>query len=288
MEGVHDKLTEQIARALRHEHDTRFHVQCGAGSDVNFASQGQDKTLKFLQTLPAIRALLATDVKAAYDGDPAARSLDEIIFSYPGIDAVTIQRMAHELYLLDIPIIPRMLTEWAHSRTGIDIHPGANIGPSFFIDHGTGVVIGETCDIASHVKLYQGVTLGALSFPKDAQGNIIRGKKRHPTIEDGVVIYANATVLGGDTVVGGKVGDRGQRLAPTRASPQHRRHRRCRPSRSASAKRLSSPIHTDLSADRRTTVSLLPLREKAAGMRGRTAARLTFLNSSRHGRTRRG
>ncbi|HVW02562.1 MAG TPA: serine acetyltransferase, partial [Planctomycetaceae bacterium] len=119
-----------------------------------------------------------------------------------GIEAVTIQRLAHELFLLEVPIIPRMLTEWAHSRTGIDIHPGARIGPSFFIDHGTGVVIGETTDIADHVKLYQGVTLGALSFPKDEQGNIIRGEKRHPTIESGVVIYANATILGGDTVIG--------------------------------------------------------------------------------------
>jgi serine O-acetyltransferase len=152
--------------------------------------------------LPEIRALLADDVQAAYDGDPAAGSLDEIIFSYPGVEAVTVQRLAHQLHLLGVPIIPRMLTEWAHSRTGIDIHPGANIGSSFFIDHGTGVVIGETCDIGAHVKLYQGVTLGAHSFPKDAHGNLIRGTKRHPTIENGVVIYANATILGGDTVVG--------------------------------------------------------------------------------------
>ena len=133
---------------------------------------------------------------------PAAGSPDEIIFSYPGIEAVTIQRLAHELFGLEIPLIPRMLTEWAHSRTGIDIHPGARIGPSFFIDHGTGVVIGETCEIASNVKIYQGVTLGAWSFPKDSEGKLIRGKKRHPTIEEGVVIYANASILGGDTVIG--------------------------------------------------------------------------------------
>jgi serine O-acetyltransferase len=158
--------------------------------------------VQFLRRLPVVRALLASDVQAAFDGDPAATSLDEIIFCYPGLEAITVQRLAHELYDLKVPVIPRMMTEWAHSRTGIDIHPGARIGPSFFIDHGTGVVIGETCDIAEHVTLYQGVTLGALSFPRDAAGNIIRGRKRHPTIEHHVVIYANATVLGGDTVVG--------------------------------------------------------------------------------------
>lgn len=202
IDSLHDALTQQIARALRHEHDLRHDVTCGAGSDIDFEALGQAKTIQFLETIPRVRELLASDVQAAYDGDPAATSLDEIIFCYPGLEAITVQRMAHELYGLQVPIIPRMMTEWAHSRTGIDIHPGANIGPSFFIDHGTGVVIGETTDIAAHVKLYQGVTLGALSFPKDAQGNIIRGKKRHPTIEDGVVIYANATILGGDTVIG--------------------------------------------------------------------------------------
>jgi serine O-acetyltransferase len=125
-----------------------------------------------------------------------------IIFCYPGLEAVTIYRLAHELLLLGVPLIPRMMAEYAHSKTGIDIHPGARIGPSFFIDHGTGVVIGETCDIGSHVKLYQGVTLGALSFPRDSHGNIIRGMKRHPTLEDDVVVYANATILGGETVIG--------------------------------------------------------------------------------------
>jgi len=149
-----------------------------------------------------MRSILETDVTAAYDGDPAAASREEIIFCYPGLEAITIHRMAHELYRLEVPLIPRILSEWSHMNTGIDIHPGAHIGPSFFIDHGTGVVIGETCVIASGVKLYQGVTLGALSFDKDGNGNLIRDQKRHPTIEENVVIYANATVLGGDTVVG--------------------------------------------------------------------------------------
>lgn len=202
IDKLHDALSQQIARALRHEHDLRNNVSCGAGSAISFEEAGQARAIEFLQRLPRLRELLASDVQAAYDGDPAATSLDEIIFCYPGLEAITVQRLAHELFLLQVPSIPRMMTEWAHSRTGIDIHPGANIGPSFFIDHGTGVVIGETTDIAAHVKLYQGVTLGALSFPRDEQGNIIRGRKRHPTIEEGVVIYANATILGGDTVIG--------------------------------------------------------------------------------------
>ena len=130
------------------------------------------------------------------------RTLDEVIFCYPGLEAVTIHRLAHILHRLDVPLIPRMMAEWAHSRTGIDIHPGATIGDHFFIDHGTGVVIGETCEIGSHVKLYQGVTLGALSFQTDSDGHLIRGTKRHPTIENNVVIYANATVLGGATRIG--------------------------------------------------------------------------------------
>jgi serine O-acetyltransferase len=202
IESLHDNLTEQMARALRHEHDVRNSTRCGGGSDVDFEALGQAKTVQFLETIPRIRELLAADVQAAFDGDPAASGPDEIIFCYPGLEAITVQRLAHELYRLQVPYIPRIMTEWAHSRTGIDIHPGANIGASFFIDHGTGVVIGETTDIAANVKIYQGVTLGALSFPKDEQGNIIRGKKRHPTIEENVVIYANATILGGDTVIG--------------------------------------------------------------------------------------
>jgi serine O-acetyltransferase len=195
IDGLHDKLTVQIARALRHEY-------CHETPHEDFEALAQQKTVELLKRLPEIREVLEQDVQAAFEGDPAAKSLHEIIFCYPGLEAVTVYRIAHELLLLGVPLIPRMMTEHAHSRTGIDIHPGARIGRSFFIDHGTGVVIGETCDIGTHVKLYQGVTLGALSFPRDAKGNIIRGMKRHPTLEDDVVVYANATILGGDTVLG--------------------------------------------------------------------------------------
>lgn len=157
---------------------------------------------KLFDELPAIRAMLQTDVEAAYEGDPAARTRDEIILSYPFLEAIAIQRVAHFLYRHEIPLVPRMMTEWAHVQTGIDIHPGASIGSHFFIDHGTGVVIGETCRIGAHVKLYHGVTLGARSFIKDEQGRIKKGGKRHPDVEDGVTIYPNATVLGGETVIG--------------------------------------------------------------------------------------
>ena len=153
----------------------------------------------FLSRIPYIIEALLSDVQAAYDGDPAARSRHEIIFAYPGIFAVSIFRLAHELYLLEVPYIPRMMTEYAHSLTGIDIHPGADIGSHFFIDHGTGIVIGETTKIGEHVKLYQGVTLGALST---RGGQNLRGKKRHPTLEDGVTVYSGASILGGDTVIG--------------------------------------------------------------------------------------
>ncbi|HEY2780540.1 MAG TPA: serine O-acetyltransferase [Steroidobacteraceae bacterium] len=156
----------------------------------------------FLRRLPEIRALLIRDVQAAFDGDPAALNLDEIILAYPGVLAVSVYRIAHALYDLGVPMMARIMTEWAHSKTGCDIHPGAAIGPAFFIDHATGVVIGETTHIGEGVKIYQGVTLGALSLPRDASGHIIRGKKRHPTVEDGATLYANATVLGGQTVVG--------------------------------------------------------------------------------------
>jgi serine O-acetyltransferase len=156
----------------------------------------------FLGRLPEIRSLLIRDVQAAFDGDPAASNLDEVILAYPGVLAVSVYRIAHALYDLGVPMMARIMTEWAHSKTGADIHPGANIGAAFFIDHATGVVIGETTDIGDGVKLYQGVTLGALSFPRDASGQIIRGKKRHPTVESGSTLYANATVLGGQTVVG--------------------------------------------------------------------------------------
>jgi len=203
IDSLHDTLTQQICRALRHEFTTSSQIDCE--QDVierDFEAGAQEIAIDFLKTLPEIRSVLAKDVQAAYDGDPAAQNLDEIIFSYPGLSAITCHRLAHELYQRRVPFIPRMISEWSHSRTGIDIHPGAKIGPSFFIDHGTGVVIGETCDIAPGVKIYQGVTLGALSFPKDTEGKIIRGTKRHPTIGEGVVVYANATILGGDTVVG--------------------------------------------------------------------------------------
>ena len=157
---------------------------------------------EFLAALPEVRRLVDTDVQAAYDGDPAATSRMEVVMAYPGLYAVTIHRLAHVLYKLKVPIIPRVMSELAHSKTGIDIHPGATIGESFFIDHGTGVVIGETTVIGRNVRLYQGVTLGGLSFDKDSSGALVKGLKRHPNIEDNVVIYANATILGGDTTIG--------------------------------------------------------------------------------------
>ena len=163
-----------------------------------------DKLLaEFLAELPSVRRLLWTDVDAAYEGDPAAKSYEEIILAYPALEAIAIYRMAHLLYE-KVPLIPRIMTEWAHSRTGIDIHPGAKIGSHFFIDHGTGVVIGETSEIGSRVKLYHGVTLGARSFQKDEHGKIKKGGKRHPKVEDDVTIYPNSTVLGGETVIGAR------------------------------------------------------------------------------------
>ncbi len=164
--------------------------------------KAEDLLAFFINELPRIRRLLWTDIDAAYEGDPAAQGYEEVILAYPAIEAIAIQRMAHLLYEREVPLIPRMMTEWAHSRTGIDIHPGARIGPYFFIDHGTGVVIGETCEIGAHVKLYHAVTLGARSFEKDDQGHIRKGGKRHPHVEDNVTIYPNSTVLGGGTVVG--------------------------------------------------------------------------------------
>jgi serine O-acetyltransferase len=199
VDKLHDKLTQQIARALRHESGASLE-----DTSTDFEAKAQAMAIAFLEKLPALREVLATDVRAAYDGDPAVHGIDEVIFCYPGLEAVTIYRLAHELYTMQIPFIPRMMSEWAHSRTGIDIHPGARIGSHFFIDHGTGVVIGQTCKIGDHVKIYQGVTLGALSFQVDDEGALLRGDgvKRHPTIEDWVVIYASATVLGGLTVIG--------------------------------------------------------------------------------------
>jgi serine O-acetyltransferase len=200
LDGLHDKLTQQIARALRHEED----CSAEAVPVADLEGLAQQKAVDLLRRIPDIRFTLEQDAQAAFEGDPAAKNYHEVIFSYPGLEAVSVYRVAHELLLLGVPLIPRMMTEHAHSKTGIDIHPGARIGTGFFIDHGTGVVIGETCDIGTNVKLYQGVTLGALSFPRDSSGNIIRGMKRHPTLEDEVVVYANATILGGDTVIGKK------------------------------------------------------------------------------------
>jgi serine O-acetyltransferase len=159
-------------------------------------------TIEFIKKLPEIRVTVSSDIQAAYNGDPAALSAEEILLSYPAIEVLSIYRLAHELYEMKVPLIPRIMTEYAHQITGIDIHPGAKIGEYFFIDHGTGVVIGETCAIGKNVKLYQGVTLGAKSFAVDEHGNPVKGVKRHPDIQDNVVIYAGATILGGDTVIG--------------------------------------------------------------------------------------
>ena len=164
--------------------------------------EAENITLEFMKSILPIREILTTDLEAAYLGDPAARSVEEILLSYPSVEAVSTYRIAHELYKLGLPMVARIMSETAHAKTGIDIHPGATIGSHFFIDHGTGVVIGETCVIGNNVKLYQGVTLGAKSFELDDDGNPVKGVKRHPDIEDDVVIYAGATILGGDVTVG--------------------------------------------------------------------------------------
>jgi len=192
-----ENLARQIVLAFQHDcfQTQKPCIQC--------REKGHALALEFIRTLPSLEKILATDVVAALEGDPAAKSTDEIIFSYPGILAITVYRIAHELFKLRIPVIPRIMTEHAHSLTGIDIHPGAQIGESFFIDHGTGVVIGETTEIGNRVRLYQGVTLGALSLPRDA-GDRYRNIKRHPTIEDDVIIYSNTTLLGGETVIGAR------------------------------------------------------------------------------------
>lgn len=202
VDGLHDKLTTQIARALQHDSRVEKSTDCEESEKIDFEAMGQAIAIDFMNKIPDLRRVLATDVQAAYDGDPACKNLDEVIFCYPGLEAITIYRMAHELWKLNVPFIPRMMTEWAHQQTGIDIHPGAQIGNHFFIDHGTGVVIGATCEIGEHVKLYQGVTLGAVSFDTDGDGQLVRTAKRHPTLGDRVVIYANATVLGGKTEIG--------------------------------------------------------------------------------------
>ena len=195
--AFYEILSEQIILALRHD-CIRQNLAC-----IKCDGLGQETTVAFLKSLPELRRLLAKDIRAAYDGDPASKGYDEIIFSYPGIWAIMVYRLAHQLYRQGVPLIPRIMTEYAHSRTGIDIHPGADIGESFFIDHGTGVVIGETASIGRQVRIYQGVTLGALSLSK-VDCKILRNKKRHPSIEDDVIIYANATILGGQTVVGAR------------------------------------------------------------------------------------
>jgi len=194
--SIYHGLANEVAKSLR----TSADLQGTADPDVSRLAI--DKVVTLLSRLPHVREKLSGDVRAAYEGDPAAKTFGEIILSYPGLFAIAIYRVAHELYHLDVPLIPRIMSEYAHRCTGIDIHPGAHIGDNFFIDHGTGVVIGETTEIGDNVRLYQGVTLGALTFRKDVDGRILKGGKRHPTIEDNVVIYAGATILGGNTVVG--------------------------------------------------------------------------------------
>ncbi len=203
---IHGFVTELVASiSKRLEKEVVKALQYGAKNGTEVAQlkrEAKRLTQEFLESLPGIRALLQTDVLATYEGDPAAISHEEVILAYPGLEAIAVQRMAHVIYRQQVPLIPRIMTEYAHSRTGIDIHPGATIASHFCIDHGTGVVIGETTVIGQRVKIYQGVTLGAKSFAKDAQGRIVKGIKRHPKIEDDVVIYAGATILGGDTVIG--------------------------------------------------------------------------------------
>jgi len=193
---IHDKLYEQVNNAIRHQAMRRG----VGGADCPSCDTTAEAIVKeFMGALSALRATLATDVKAAFEGDPAAADTDEIIFSYPGLFAIGVYRIAHELHKAQVPLMPRIMTEYAHNLTGIDIHPGATIGDFFFIDHGTGVVIGETSTIGQHVKLYQGVTLGALST---RGGQSLRGAKRHPTLEDDVTVYSGATILGGETIIG--------------------------------------------------------------------------------------
>ena len=203
LDGVRRTLNEQVRRGLCFGCERK-------GNPTDCRERAKTITHAFLESLPELRRTLLTDVEAAYEGDPAALSREETIFCYPGVRAITNFRLAHKLHTLGVPILPRMITEHAHSRTGIDIHPGATVGTHFFIDHGTGVVIGETCILGNHVRIYQGVTLGAKSFPLDDKGKPIKGIPRHPILEDDVVVYAGATILGrvtigSGTVVGGNV-----------------------------------------------------------------------------------
>ena len=205
IDKVHKLLTEQIYRGMCFDCDQEVSNNCKVCEE-----KADDLSVKFISLLPKIRETLSTDVKAMYDGDPAAKSFGEIIYCYPAIRAITNYRIAHELLQLEVSLIPRIISELAHSETGIDIHPGATIGNYFAIDHGTGVVIGETCVIGNNVKIYQGVTLGAKSFPLDENGNPIKGIPRHPIVEDNVVIYAEATILGricigANSIIGGNM-----------------------------------------------------------------------------------
>ena len=220
------ELSDQIGRAMRRvkgDECAECAKECSNHSD--------SLAFKLLESLPELRQILIADVEAAYNGDPAARSYDEVILSYPGIKAIAIQRLAHVLFCADVPLIPRMMTEYAHSETGIDIHPGATLGKGIFIDHGTGVVIGETAVLGNNVRIYQGVTLGAVSFPKNACGVLIKGLRRHPTIGNNVTIYSGASVLGDitigdDSVVGGNVWLTESLPAGTKITalpPEHRR-----------------------------------------------------------------
>jgi len=195
LHAVRDDVARQIAVARRFAAVRR-------GDDAGDDQEAARLADRFLRQLPHVRSLLTLDVQAAFDGDPAATSTDEGILCSPGVHALTVHRIAHELYRLGVPLVPRMMHEHAHQATGIDIHPGARIARSFFVDHGTGVVIGETAVVGDHCKLYHGVTLGARSFPKDETGRLRRGEKRHPTLEDHVTVYAGASILGGDTVIG--------------------------------------------------------------------------------------
>lgn len=198
-------LLRSVAVNLRQQAERSFKYQCVFDKCRNCndcTRRAEEAVNRLIESLPEIKSMLDQDMVAAYEGDPAAKSVMEIVMSYPGFMAIIIHRIAHNLQTSQVPLIPRIMSEWAHAQTGIDIHPGAQIGPAFFIDHGTGVVIGETCVIGRNVKLYQGVTLGALSFPKDSEGHLIKGHKRHPNVEDDVTIYAGATILGGETTIG--------------------------------------------------------------------------------------
>lgn len=206
---VYDKLVDQICRVMRSS-DRTIVCDCSNGCRCKDSDRCSNAALTLLQTLPKLREIIKKDVAAGYAGDPAATSFDEIVLSYPGLKAITVQRLAHVLYEQKIPLLPRMMTEFVHAQTGIDIHPGAKLGEGIFIDHGTGVVIGETAVLGDNIRIYQGVTLGAGNFPKDACGMLIKGRKRHPTIGNNVTIYSGASVLGdvtiGDnSVIGGNV-----------------------------------------------------------------------------------